>query len=224
MRSVSNRNQAKDGKVKMRAIKKGSIIAIGAATILLIATTSAHATETALCEVPEDPCPAGKPYPQGTEFRAQLLVGTKVKFLTQWMAVECGGSVIDFINIGVLASPLSIGIERLAFQACGNCRMATAFEFASILRTAFNHGTIQFEPLHIEVDLCGIFEECLYVTPEAEGVVEEGKSGESEFPPTLIKVHQVELLLETGGFFCPKMAKLDATWKITTPAAVFVTE
>lgn len=193
----------------MKSIKVFSVIALTTLTVMAFAGAStAMAESTALCTTDENPCEAI----HRMESVHEVSVG-KAKLLTV-INVECNvlflGKVESANNLG---SPLAI-IGNFTYTNCGGCEVEeeNGPTEIKVLRESHETASVTGEGL-VHVNCPGLIN-CSY---NGVGLKATAKG------PLLATQENGEVIIseqttnkETGGFLCPKKAKLDITM---TPAA-----
>jgi len=180
----------------------------------MIGAASASAAETVLCKIKESPCPEGKKW-EFTSFEAKA---EPLKILSSLGTIECASSTIKG-QLGALNAPQGLALESIVFATCklggiGCTIKTTGVGGMAFLRTALNLGETTLLNTSILV-VCSLLQ-CEYEGEPVFHLLGESGAEAAKFTAT-------ELALTTiGGGFCPKTAKLDASYTILVPLPVFI--
>jgi hypothetical protein len=203
---MKNQNQ---GRIKMKAIKMIGLTALLALLAMaFVGATSAMAESTALCTADETECALANL----TESVHETSVG-KAKLLTSLGTTECNvlfsGSVEETGNPLVIEGSFTYTNCTFGGSSCTATEESGPAEI-KVLKEGHETGKVTGEGLvHL---VCGSSIDCSY---NGTGLVGTAKgpllSTQTNGEVTLSEVATTK---ETGGFLCPKSAKLDIT---TTP-------
>jgi len=199
----------------IRPFVQAAIIAMAAMAIA--GTSTAMASNTALCTHHEEPCAAGRIYEGHFEALAENLT-----FLTNAINVVCKKGRILGFALG-LASPQVTHLEALAYTEClaqgaVACTVeSTEIGLLLILRTALNLGSAKMDNTRVSVSCPGVPIECEY---EMSMVMHASGSPSAN---ALAEITAAGLPLEGVGMFCPAGPSFDAEYKVVEPDPIFIT-
>lgn len=195
---------------------------LGLASLCAIASLltlgSGTATATVLCEVELEECPAAQTLPKETAVAAKLESGTEAVFPTSLGTVKCKESTIEGNTLEEEGEPLLGEITKMTFGSCllssTGCTLTVEKLPFKIALTYTGEGTAELSISGIGGEpsvkvVCGALVKCTYTAKPT--VKFEGAE------PSRVLVKEVALLAGEG-FFCPKEAKVLATYELQQPA------
>jgi hypothetical protein len=194
-------------------VKAIKMIGLAALTALMamafVGASSAMAETTALCKADESPCAAGNLVTSVHE----VSVG-KEKYLTSFGTTECN-VLFSSTSVGALSAP-QILFGSFTYTNCtlggSSCTFTEESGPAEIKVLKEGHETAKVTYEFLIHQKCGPSIDCSYngvgLIGTAKGpLLSTQANGE-------VSLQEQALAKETGGFLCPKTAKLDIT---TTP-------
>jgi hypothetical protein len=197
----------------MKELKIFGLAVIAAATLMAFLGTGT-ASATVLCKTATNPCGAAS---HATEINATLVATTKVTDYTGAHTTgTCTGSFLEGnpANTGSATETVTLNISA----SQNNCGGESAPSWPPALEihwiSGTNDGTVTAAGENLTLVFFG--SSCTYGDTHV-GTLTSGKS------PTL----EIEVAPEktSGGLFCPKtLARWEATYSVTEPSPIFVTE
>ncbi len=205
----------------MRLIKMlglGMVAAIAAMALVGVGSASAHST--ALCKTNELPCKS--PLPSGTAITGALESGTTAKLKSSIGTVECKKSPTSGKTTSGLATSVSGSITALKFEECKlgetSCTVTTeglpyAASVLVIPGTMNGEFTVKNPSATVK---CGALINCTFGFESVNLTVDGGA-------PAKLLAKEERLTLEKG-FICPGESFWTATYTITAPNPLFISE
>jgi len=208
----------------MRSVRPlGLLLAIAAVAVLAVAAAPASAS-TVLCKTAESPCEAQK-YPGGQAINSSIAEGTKFKFTSGFITVQCSSGTIDSRTRSEAGSPLSVRLTGVTLSNCtanlgGTC---TAGGYGvprttTLAATGSGNGSLNVGGAGIEFT-CVVFGTpvtCRYAA-SAEGAL--SVSGGS---PASLTATNLPVSLASGHGLCSKTATITASYRVTSPNPLYV--
>ena len=176
-----------------------------------------RAAETVLCTEDALPCPIAKADGKGTEIKASLVAGAKLKITAFYKNIECGKSSITAKVTGT-GKTIGAGVEGLAFEEC-NCDVKVLSKGTLELEriAGSNNATAKSTGTEITTQCSSILGpvHCIYKTEATDlGTLEGGN-------PAKIKVSAEPPRLATDAA-CEEKAPWEAEYEVTSPKPLFV--
>jgi hypothetical protein len=196
-------------------------LAIVAAAALMALVGAGTASATGLCKNNETTSYCNEPYGAGTEIASRLVAETKWKLKTEPQTVECSKSTISgkTENAGegeAVKEPLT----ALTFSEC-NCTVSVlktgSLKFESIAGT--NNGTMKLEGNEITTLCSTIFGNvhCIYGAESIDlGTLTGGNPAKADSLGAVPRL--------TTSFLCSSEAIWEASYEITAPKPLYVTQ
>jgi hypothetical protein len=203
---------------QVRLIKMFGLAAIAAVVAMaFIGASSASATYTALCkEHVALGCPDGQVYTghvEATSNHAELLAsGLNILCKKSHVLGEALGLASDTAD----NKSLIIHVSLLGFGECTDTvEVLDQVGTLLVLKTALNLGTGTASGFVVLVEKFGLH--CLY------GGIATGAHALGGNPATIVAT-KIELEKKSLDFFCPSEASWDATYTVTLPKPIYITE
>jgi hypothetical protein len=204
-----------------KLLSLAGIAAIAAMAFLGAGTASA----TRLCKTAAGAGTCGSIYGAGTKISAS---STEATLVTSLGTVVCKKSTVGGKTTtagGGAGVPVAGTVESLTFSECklgSTSCTATAVHLnytATVAWTSGNNGTFTVGKgtggapgAHV---VCGSFIDCTFT---GEGIQLDVDGGE----PALVLAKEEVLAKEAGGFFCPSSSTWTATYTVTAPNPLFI--
>ena len=207
---------------------KIAVVAVVAVVAVAMSAGAGSATATVLCSQKENPCAAGNVYKAGTKLEATLAPKTNVRFRAGFAEIECSTSTLNIQTSSNGGGELRVGgaITAESFTNCGankvtvNSDGKVELEYvAGVLGT----GKIFVESSNsITLESAGV--KCTY--GETSGLTSRWImiNGSATAPTYTMTDAETELVKTGGGVSCNPTAKLNATYNLSAPTALFVVE
>lgn len=207
----------------MRYLKTLGLAAVAVAAVMaFVGASSAVAAPTVLCKVAQLPCAEANRYPSGTAITGEAegkakLEGINASGETE-LTVECN-SKTTVKTSAASGEPLPGSVTALSFTSCNNTCSVTVNGLpytASIAWTSGSNGTLTVKNASATLTCAFGFVKCKVGTKEAKLTVDGGN-------PAKVLAAKVPMELEAQeAGKCPAKALWTATYKATSPTAVFV--
>jgi hypothetical protein len=190
-------------------VKAFCLSTVAALAVMAFAQVApAGATNTQLCKVHQEPCPAAVT-------SIHIVAGTNV-LETSVVTTLCLGSLITG-TVGALAAPQQIKVTALTYQNCGtnkdhnNCELTNlALPTIDLLKTALNLGTSKWLGWKVLVKCPGVH--CVYGGAVVDGFDFEGGLHSTEAGHGRIKANKLSIP-KVEGFLCPSTSNLTITYE-----------
>jgi hypothetical protein len=193
-----------------------------AAVMAFLGAGSASAAPTVLCKVAELPCAAGNRYPANTSITGESEGSAKLEGINSAgkteLTVECA-SKTTLKNTAESGEPLPGSVTGLSFTGCNNsCSVSvTGLPYSGTLSwTSGSNGLLIVKKVSATLTCLFGFVKCKVGAKEVDLTVDGGN-------PAKVLANKVAMELEAQeAGTCPAKALWTATYKATSPTAVFV--
>jgi hypothetical protein len=193
---------------------------IAALALMAVAGVSSAAARTVICKTAETACSEANTYGSGTSLKA---ASTAVTITTSLDAISCTASALEGETTAVSGEPLPATFSGWSLESCQRnekaCTTGSAEHLpysASITSVGGGNGTVALKGSGGEVGWlvkCGSFINCTF-----------------SFQPTLTaeggsSAHlSVDQAMNRSGEICPKSATFAATYTVSSPQVVYVSQ
>jgi hypothetical protein len=214
----------------MRNLRTVGFLAVAVTIGIAFGATPAFAKNITLCKENVKECPEKSRYPSGTKIARKLATGTKAVFKSAFVTVECAKSEIEGESENEQGSSLDGVIKVATFGECKSSGGAACTAKALGLwwwwrvfwwnpwwhEEWWEHEFEFSGRPQVELTCSGVT--CIY------GNEPIGNAPWLGGAPATIDAKELALNKEGGSAFCSSTAIFDATYTVTSPNPVYVTE
>jgi hypothetical protein len=204
----------------MKYVKTLGLAVVAAVLMALVGAGTASAT--VLCKNSESTTTCNENYPAGTEIKSSLSAGTKAILKTEFKTIECSKATVSSKskNGGSETESINASVEALTFEEC-NCEVKVLKKGTLEVHwiSGSTNGTATANGAEVTVNCSTIFGlvHCLYVTEKTDlGTLTGGNPAKLDAKAAIPR-------LTTNGL-CSSTASWEATYEVTSPKPLFVTD
>jgi hypothetical protein len=192
---------------------------------VLVSFGASSASAVTLCKEAKNPCPLGSAYGAGTKMSASLQTGSHLQITTSLGTVTCQSGTMTSTTTNTGSDPIHGTVTANSYTGCtlngSPCTVVSEHLPWTITISAVNtgNGTQKFEDggsgkPRKKFTCTGFGFECTSSSEDTFAL-----SGGNPAIATIKQEVKVE-----GGIFCPATAVFEATYEISSPKPLFISE